>query len=72
LIRLMRKIGADYDGKTPAQVALNWTICKGTLPIPGIKSVDQFEQMIGSIGWSLKDEDVNQLDEMSDQVTKKL
>jgi len=38
LINLMREIGQSYAGKTPAQVALNWTICKGTVPIPGAKN----------------------------------
>ena len=35
LIQLMREIGQKHDGKTPAQVAINWCLCKGTLPIPG-------------------------------------
>lgn len=35
LIGLMRDIGSGHGGKTPAQVAINWTICKGVLPIPG-------------------------------------
>ena len=28
-------------GKTPAQVALNWLLCKGTIPIPGAKNAKQ-------------------------------
>ncbi|MCC6147583.1 MAG: aldo/keto reductase [Anaerolineaceae bacterium] len=72
LIRLLNKMSADYDGKSPAQIAINWTICKGTLPIPGIKTVEQFEQDFGAQGWRLKEEDVALLDEMSDQVTGKL
>ena len=35
LIQLMREVGQKHDGKTPAQVAINWCLCKGTLPIPG-------------------------------------
>ncbi len=31
----MREVGQKHGGKTPAQVAINWCICKGTLPIPG-------------------------------------
>ena len=38
LISALKKIGAEHDGKTPAQVALNWVICKGALPIPGAKT----------------------------------
>jgi aryl-alcohol dehydrogenase-like predicted oxidoreductase len=37
LIGLMREIGQGHGGKTSAQVALNWTICKGALPIPGAR-----------------------------------
>ncbi|TLN24706.1 aldo/keto reductase, partial [bacterium] len=33
LITLIQKIGSDHAGKTAAQVALNWVICKGALPI---------------------------------------
>ncbi len=35
LLGLMRDVGGAHGGKTPAQVAINWTICKGALPIPG-------------------------------------
>ncbi len=37
LINLMGEIGQRH-GKTLAQVALNWVICKGAVPIPGAKS----------------------------------
>lgn len=68
LITLLKKIGAAHAGKTPAQVALNWTICKGTLPIPGAKNIDQAEQNAGAVGWRLTDDEVAALDEASDQV----
>jgi len=38
LIRQMREVGREHGGKTAAQVALNWCICKGALPIPGAKN----------------------------------
>ena len=31
----MRDIGSAHGGKTPAQVAINWTMCKGAIPIVG-------------------------------------
>jgi len=37
LIKNMKKMGMNHDGKTASQVALNWIICKGALPIPGAK-----------------------------------
>ena len=38
LLAELRRLGADYGGKTPAQVALNWVMCKGAVPIPGAKN----------------------------------
>lgn len=70
LVLLLKKIGADHGGKNAGQVALNWCICKGTLPIPGIKTVAQAEQNCGGLGWSLSDVEVDQLDQASDQVLK--
>lgn len=68
LMRLMKHIGSDHAGKTPAQVAINWTICKGTLPIPGAKNLSQAEQNAGATGWRLTDEEVAALDEASDKL----
>ncbi len=62
LIRLLREIGGAHGGKTPAQVALNWTICKGTVPIPGAKNAHQAEENIGALGWRLTNEEVTRLD----------
>jgi aryl-alcohol dehydrogenase-like predicted oxidoreductase len=71
LIQKMKFIGSDHDGKTPAQVALNWTICKGTIPIPGAKNPRQLIQNAGGAGWSLTDEEVATLDEISDEISAK-
>ena len=70
LIELLRTIGAEHAGpdgeaKTPAQVALNWTICKGTLPIPGAKNARQASDNIGALGWRLSGDEVARLDEAS-------
>ena len=68
LIKLMTAIGQDHGGKSNSQVALNWTICKGTLPIPGAKNVRQAQENAGALGWKLTDEEVSKLDEVSDQI----
>lgn len=60
----LREFGVEH-GKTPAQVALNWTICKGTLPIPGAKNVRQAEENAGALGWRLNPEQVEALDALS-------
>ncbi len=58
LIELMRGIGQAHGGKTPAQVAINWAICKGTVPIPGAKNIRQAAENVGAIGWRLTVEEV--------------
>jgi len=51
--------------KTSAQVAINWCIAKGTLPIPGAKNQRQAKENAGALGWSLSEEQVARLDEVS-------
>jgi aryl-alcohol dehydrogenase-like predicted oxidoreductase len=58
LVGLMREIGENHGGKSPAQVALNWTIAKGTVPIPGAKNAEQAEENAGVSGWQLSREEV--------------
>ena len=70
LIAAMTEIGQGHGEKTPGQVALNWLICKGTLPIPGAKTAKQAEQNAGAIGWRLTPEEVKALDDASDQFTR--
>lgn len=76
LINTLREIGHAYPegdvAKTPAQVAINWCICKGTLPIPGAKNAKQAEQNIGASGWRLRQEDVAVLDNLSSEIAIKL
>lgn len=68
LIDLMKRIGIEHHEKTPAQLALNWVIRKGALPIPGVKTVNQAAQNLGALGWKLSDEEMDLLDKMSDRV----
>jgi aryl-alcohol dehydrogenase-like predicted oxidoreductase len=62
VVKLLRQIGEKYD-RTPAQVALNWLIAQGAVPIPGAKTAQQAQQNAGALGWSLSSEDVEQLDQ---------
>jgi len=62
MVDLMREIGTGHGGKTPAQVALNWVICKGAIPIPGAKNARQAEENAGAAGWRLSPEEVAALD----------
>ena len=54
--------------KTPAQVAINWLLCKGTLPIPGVKNARQATEVAGALGWRLTPEEVRALDVASDRL----
>lgn len=65
LLQLMGKIGQSHGGKTTAQVALNWLICKKTIPIPGAKNAHQAHDNAGALGWRLTEEEVAKLDETS-------
>jgi aryl-alcohol dehydrogenase-like predicted oxidoreductase len=68
LLRLMTEIGQEHGGKSRTQVALNWCICKETLPIPGAKNAKQAEENAGALGWKLTEEEVEKLDEASDAI----
>ena len=57
---------ARRTGKTPAQVSLNWIICKGAIPIPGASSVAQVQENAGALGWRLSPEDIALLDAAAD------
>ena len=65
LIKTLIRIGNDADGKSAGQVAINWCIQKGTLPIPGVKNAAQAVQNLGAIGWQLDAEEMALLDEVS-------
>jgi pyridoxine 4-dehydrogenase len=61
---------AQSRNKTLSQVALNWCICKGTIPIPGAKSVKQATENIGALGWQLDSNEVAELDRTAARVDK--
>jgi aryl-alcohol dehydrogenase-like predicted oxidoreductase len=68
LLKLMTEIGQDRGGKSNTQVALNWVICKGALPIPGAKNAAQALENTGGLGWRLTEEEVARLDQESDAI----
>jgi len=68
VIKLLTDIGHDHENKTVSQVALNWLICKGALPIPGAKNLKQAENNAGGAGWRLTEEEVTKLDEATDNI----
>jgi len=65
LLSTMESI-AEVRGKTIAQVALNYIVCKGVVPIPGAGSAAQVKDNIGAMGWRLTDTEVSILEEEAD------
>jgi aryl-alcohol dehydrogenase-like predicted oxidoreductase len=70
LINLMTEIGQKYSNKTPSQIAINWVICKGALPLVGVNNIKQLEEVLGAIDWRLSDEDMAKLDDITEHKYK--
>jgi len=70
LLKTMARIGNEHEGKSTAQVALNWVIQKGALPIPGAKDARQAAQNIGAVGWQLKPEEIALLEDLSKRLQR--
>jgi aryl-alcohol dehydrogenase-like predicted oxidoreductase len=62
LLSALTRIGETHGGKTPSQVAINWVMCKGAIPIPGVKDLGQALQNAGALGWRLSEEEVSELE----------
>jgi aryl-alcohol dehydrogenase-like predicted oxidoreductase len=58
----------EETGKTHAQVALNWLLQQPgvTAPITGVRTMDHLEQSLGATGWSLSEEQLRRLTEVSE------
>jgi aryl-alcohol dehydrogenase-like predicted oxidoreductase len=67
ILNLMREIGRSHGNKTISQVAINWTISKGTIPIPGVKNPRQALDNIKAIRWQLTPGDVDVLDKITEK-----
>eukprot|EP00612_Vaucheria_litorea_P001496 CAMPEP_0171455434 /NCGR_PEP_ID=MMETSP0945-20130129/2332_1 /TAXON_ID=109269 /ORGANISM="Vaucheria litorea, Strain CCMP2940" /LENGTH=74 /DNA_ID=CAMNT_0011980677 /DNA_START=1359 /DNA_END=1580 /DNA_ORIENTATION=- len=60
----MKEIGRG-KGKTCGQVALNWAICKGTVPIVGAKNVQQAKENLGAVGWRLDASEIEEIERIA-------
>lgn len=65
IVAELRRIGDKHGGRTPSQVALNWVIAKGAVPIPGAKNRHQAEENAGALGWRIDEDDLALLDEVA-------
>jgi len=65
IVAELRRIGDKYGGKVPSQVALNWVMAKGAVPIPGAKNCHQAVENAGALGWSIDGDDLARLDRVA-------
>ena len=58
---------AEESGKQPAQVALNWVLQRPgiTAPIIGARNLDQLESNLGASGWSMSEDQMTRLNQVS-------
>ncbi|XP_029130787.1 pyridoxal reductase, chloroplastic isoform X2 [Cajanus cajan] len=71
LLSSLRNI-ANKRRKTMSQVAINWCICKGTVPIPGVKSIKQVEENLGALGWRLSSDELLQLEYAANESPRRM
>lgn len=69
LLNLLETIALE-KGKTQSQVAINWALCKGTVPIPGARNLKQAQENLGAVGWRLDSGMVEALDQAALSVKK--
>lgn len=62
LLVVMKSISENHGGVPLSQVALNWTRAKGTIPIPGARSLKQAKQNMGALEWDLTGDELAALD----------
>ena len=68
LLVAMAIVSANHDGAPLSQVAINWCRAKGTIPIPGARSLKQARQNLEALDWNLSADEVRLLDEASAKV----
>jgi diketogulonate reductase-like aldo/keto reductase len=61
------EISQKHDGKTPAQIALNWLVNKSKIvfPIPRASRPERIIENVGALDWNLDSEDLAKLDQQT-------
>lgn len=59
---------ANKRNKSVAQIALNYIISKGAIPIPGCRTVAQLEDNSGAMGWRLSPKEIKMLELDADKL----
>ena len=52
------------------QVAINWCIAQGAIPIPGAKSLRNAQDNINAMSWSLSAAEIDELDSAADKAPR--
>lgn len=68
LYAMMLEIGSGHGGKTIPQVALNWLMARGVIPIHGAKTAAQARENAGALGWRLDGAEMQALTDASDRL----
>jgi diketogulonate reductase-like aldo/keto reductase len=68
---ILEKMAKKY-GKTPAQIAINWLASQNNvITLAKSSSIEHLKENLGSIGWQMKDEDIENLrDNFPDQMER--
>jgi len=63
LIRVFEEVSMKHEGKTPAQIALNWLVNRSRVvfPIPRASRPERVVENAGATGWRLGDADMARL-----------
>ena len=71
LLKTLDVVAQEYE-KTPSQIAINWAICKGTVPIPGCRTISQAKSHVeaASIRFRLNSDAITELDRVALAVKK--
>jgi pyridoxine 4-dehydrogenase len=69
LLAVMKDVAADHSNANLPQVALNWARAKGTVPIPGARTLSQAQSNFAALDWTLSKEEVQILDRAAAKVT---
>lgn len=70
VLQVMEDIKRSRPGVTYSQIALNWCRAKGTVPIVGLKNVEQAKENLGALKWKLKANEVEALDRATRSMKK--
>ncbi|KAF9349497.1 hypothetical protein BGX26_012227 [Mortierella sp. AD094] len=64
LLTVVERIAKKHN-KPMTAVALNYTICKGTIPLGGARNPEQARQNAKALGWRLSEEEITELDSVA-------